>query len=178
MEKELERKPGETDEEYAKRLALREYNKKRYYQKKHNIKPVIGVYKIIRKPGCKMRIESFDKYNTKCFCVTFYLRLEPIKRLTENLVKLKYLDSDIRDLFYNWFKAQGEYEAYLCVPRVSKFLSPYDGKSSIVSIDLTLKLKNATVFSDVYKKFESLSDSLYSSLKSTFDSIEMPLKGA
>ena len=173
---EIERRPGETDEQYAERMAIRERNHQAYLRKKSRVKPVLSVDKTLKRPGCKVKVESFDKHNTKAICVSFYFHLEPVKRVVVNVRKFQRLDADIRGLFYRWSKEQEEYEAYICVPKVGKTASIYEGKSSIVGIDLTLKLKNATVFGDALKTFESKLDSLYSSLKSLFDSNEMVLK--
>ena len=136
-------------------------------------RPDINSRKVFKFAGAAFYVETYTKYAVKSFSVAVKLHLKPFARggarKGDAADNLKSLGTDIRSWMNAWIKEQEEYDGHICIVNLGKENNTYVGTATNISLDIAIRQKRTTTFSDTLIVFESKLDLIYSSLKTLLE---------
>ena len=137
----------------------------------------IGGKKKIKLPGFSVMVETFDKGKTQAFCVTFKAHTKHLGTRAANREVIGDVEYYLKRWFNKWVKAQAEYDdRYICVVECGNGSASYTGLTKTLSVELTLRQKEATNFTKALEIFEPKIEGVYSSMKTLLEENGLELK--
>ena len=137
----------------------------------------VGGKKKVKLPGFSVMVETFDKSETKCICVTIKAHTKHLGTKTANRVVIGDIEYYLKRWFNDWVKAQPEYDnRYICVVECGNGSASYTGLTKTLSVELTLKHKEATNFQKALEIFTPKIDGVCGSLKTLLEENGLELK--